>query len=49
MVGENASACTFQIVPVKPTIECDFPKMQEVKEGGDFVLTAKVRENSNRS
>jgi len=42
MVGESVSPCIFQIIQVKPTIEADFPKMQEVKEGGEFVLTAKI-------
>ena len=42
MAGEAATTCAFQIIPVKPTIEADFPKMTERKEGDDFVLTAKV-------
>ncbi len=42
MVGESASQCIFQIIPVKPTIEADFPQMQELAEGKDFVLSAKV-------
>ena len=27
---------------VCPTVTADFPKMQEIKEGGEFVLTAKI-------
>jgi len=42
MVGESVSPCIFQIIQVKPTIVADFPKMQEVKEGGVFELTAKI-------
>ena len=42
MVGESVSPCIFQIIQVKPTILADFPKMQEVKEGGVFELTAKI-------
>ena len=42
MVGESVSPCIFQIVQVVPTIVADFPKMQEVKEGGEFILTAKI-------
>jgi len=42
MVGETVSPCVFQIVQIKPTIDADFPKMQEVKEGGEFILTAKI-------
>eukprot|EP00094_Tigriopus_californicus_P003329 TCALIF_03202-PA protein Name:"Similar to unc-89 Muscle M-line assembly protein unc-89 (Caenorhabditis elegans)" AED:0.27 eAED:0.27 QI:0/0.83/0.76/0.92/0.91/0.88/25/216/2842 len=42
MAGEAESVSVFQINPVKPTIEADFPKIAEMKEGGDFVLTAKV-------
>ena len=42
MVGEIANDCVFQIIQIKPTVTADFPKMQEVKEGGEFVLTAKI-------
>merc|ERR1719167_619202 len=42
MAGESASPCIFQIIQVKPTIVADFPKMQEVKEGGSFELSAKI-------
>merc|ERR1719188_1750902 len=42
MVGESVSPCIFQIVQIKPTIIADFPKMQECKEGAEFVLTAKI-------
>ncbi len=42
LAGEKDTHCKFQIVPIKPTIVADFPKMAEVNEGGDFVLTAKV-------
>jgi hypothetical protein len=42
MAGETESQCFFGIVPIKPSIEADFPKMSEVKESGEFVLTAKV-------
>lgn len=42
IAGENESKCNFSIVPIKPTIVADFPKMSEVKEGGEFVLSAKV-------
>ena len=42
MVGESVSPCIFQIIQVKPTIVADFPKMQECKEGDEFVLTAKI-------
>merc|ERR1719391_1571548 len=42
MAGESVSPCIFQIVQVKPTIVADFPKMQEVKEGGSFELSAKI-------
>merc|ERR1719225_2307301 len=42
MVGESVSPCIFQIVQIKPTIIADFPKMQERKEGGELVLTAKI-------
>lgn len=42
MVGESDTKTVFQILPVKPTIEADFPKIQEIPEGGEFVLTAKV-------
>jgi len=42
MVGESVSPCIFQIIQVKPTIVADFPKMQECKEGTEFVLTAKI-------
>ena len=40
MVGEDKNSCIFQIVQVVPTIKADFPKMQERKEGAEFVLTA---------
>jgi hypothetical protein len=33
------SSNRFQI---KPTVTADFPKMQEVKEGAEFVLSAKI-------
>ena len=42
MVGEEENSAIFQIVQVVPTVIADFPKMQEVKEGGEFVLTAKI-------
>ena len=42
MVGEADTLCLFEILPLKPTIEANFPKMSEVEEGGEFVLTAKV-------
>ncbi|XP_040572571.1 protein Obscurin [Lepeophtheirus salmonis] len=42
MVGESESTAIFQIVQIKPTIEADFPRMIEVKEGKEFVLTAKI-------
>ena len=42
MVGESVSPCIFQIVQIKPTIIADFPKMQECKEGAEFILTAKI-------
>jgi serine/threonine protein kinase len=42
MVGESVSPCVFQIIQIKPTIQADFPKMQEVKEGGMFELSAKI-------
>ena len=42
MVGESVSPCVFQIIQIKPTIQAEFPKMQEVKEGGVFELTAKI-------
>jgi len=42
MVGESVSPCIFQIIQVKPTIIGEFPKMQECKEGTEFVLTAKI-------
>ena len=42
MVGEETNTCVFQIVQVAPTITADFPKMQERKEGAEFVLTAKL-------
>jgi len=42
MAGESVSPCIFQIIQVKPTIVADFPKMQEVKEGGCFELSAKI-------
>lgn len=42
MAGEQSCQAVFQIIPIKPTIEADFPKMSEVKEGGEFVLSAKV-------
>jgi serine/threonine protein kinase len=42
MVGDGVSPCIFQIIQVKPTIVADFPKMQEVKEGGMFELSAKI-------
>jgi len=42
MVGEAVSPCIFQIVQIKPTVEAEFPKMQEVKEGASFELTAKI-------
>ena len=42
MVGESVSPCIFQIIQIKPTIIGDFPKMQECKEGAEFVLTAKI-------
>ena len=32
----------FQIVQIVPTVTADFPKMQERKEGQEFVLTAKL-------
>ena len=40
MVGEDKNSCIFQIVQVVPTIKADFAKMQERKEGAEFVLTA---------
>ena len=42
MVGESVSPCIFQIVQIKPSIIADFPKMQECKEGAEFILTAKI-------
>merc|ERR1719431_1616848 len=42
MVGESVSPCIFQIIQIKPTIIGEFPKMQECKEGAEFVLTAKI-------
>merc|ERR1719309_1208758 len=42
MVGESVSPCIFQIIQIKPTIIADFPKMQECKEGAEFILTAKI-------
>ena len=42
MVGEESSTSTFQIVQIAPTVQADFPKMQECKEGAEIVLTAKV-------
>ena len=42
MVGEETNSCVFQIVQVAPTIKADFPKMQERKEGAEFVLTASL-------
>ena len=42
MVGESVSPCIFQIVQIKPTLEADFAKMQEVKEGAAFELSAKI-------
>lgn len=41
MVGEESSSAVFQIVQIEPTVEVDFPKMQERKEGQELVLTAK--------
>ena len=32
----------LQIVQIVPTVTADFPKMQERKEGAEFVLTAKL-------
>ena len=42
MAGEASCSAFFGFVPIKPSIEGDFPKMSEVKEGGEFVLSAKV-------
>lgn len=42
MAGEAQCQAFFGFVPIKPSIEGDFPKMSEVKEGGEFVLSAKV-------
>ncbi len=42
MAGETQCQAYFGFVAIKPTIDADFPKMSEVKEGGEFVLTAKV-------
>lgn len=42
MVGEQTTSAIFQIVQVIPTVQADFPKMQERKEGQEFVLTAKI-------
>ena len=42
MVGEAENSAIFQIVQVVPTVKADFPKMQEAKEGAEFVLTAKI-------
>lgn len=40
MVGEETNSCVFQIVQLPPIIKADIPKMQERKEGAEFVLTA---------
>lgn len=42
MAGEASNSCVFQIVQVVPTVSADFPRMTELKEGAEFVLTAKV-------
>ena len=42
MVSESVAPCIFQIVQIKPSIIADFPKMQECKEGAEFILTAKI-------
>ena len=42
MVGEDSNSCVFQIVQVTPTVKADFPKMQDRKEGAEFVLTAAI-------
>ena len=42
MVGELSTDCVFQIIQITPTVTADFPKMQEVKEGAEFVLSAKI-------
>ena len=42
MVGEEENSAIFQIVQVVPTVTAEFPKMQEAKEGVEFVLTAKI-------
>ena len=42
MVGELATDCVFQIIQITPTVAANFPKMQEVKEGAEFVLSAKI-------
>jgi len=42
MVGEKECSAVFQIIQIAPTVTADFPKMQEIKEGGEFVLTAKI-------
>ena len=42
MVGEAENSAIFQIVQIVPTVTADFPKMQEAKEGAEFVLTAKI-------
>ena len=42
MVGEESTSAIFQIVQIEPTVQVEFPKMQERKEGAELVLTAKI-------